>query len=99
MKFIIWMIIVFTLQFNEYNAEQVDCGNVKCDVGDSFLYHRYCCKDSRGQDDCCKKVRWKPVVITVCVIIGVLILIWILSCVFGLCKCLVNCLCCCFKKN
>ncbi|KAH8869418.1 hypothetical protein KSF78_0004357 [Schistosoma japonicum] len=26
--------------------------DVKCDVGDSFLYHRYCCKDSRGQDDC-----------------------------------------------
>ncbi|CAH8665573.1 unnamed protein product [Schistosoma guineensis] len=100
MKFIIWTIIILiSLLIYGYNADKNQCGNVSCDVGESFLYERYCCKTVFNQDDCCKKIRWKPITITVCVVVGVLILIWILSCVFGLCKCLVDCLCCCCKKN
>ncbi|CAH8599328.1 unnamed protein product [Schistosoma turkestanicum] len=100
MKLFIWTIIIFASFFiDQYNAEKTSCGTVPCDVGESFLYERYCCKTASKQDDCCKKVRWKPITITVCVVIAVLIVIWILSCIFGLCKCLVNCLCCCFKRE
>ncbi|CAI2736737.1 unnamed protein product [Schistosoma spindalis] len=59
MKFIILTIIVIftSLLIYGYNAEKAQCGSVSCDVGETFLHERYCCKDLLNRDDCCKKIR------------------------------------------
>ncbi|CAH8600119.1 unnamed protein product [Schistosoma intercalatum] len=87
--------IIFIVVFiHGYRAE--DCGDGgSCDVGNTFLYSTYCCKDPSDKPACCKQFRWWPLAVTICVSILALIIISILSCCYGLFSCVIDILCCC----
>ncbi|CAI2732775.1 unnamed protein product [Schistosoma spindalis] len=90
--------IIFTV-FLIYGYKAEDCGNdVNCDVGDTFLYSTYCCKDSSGEPACCKQIRWWPITITICAVILGLIILLVCLCCYGFCSCLLDILCCCCRR-
>ncbi|CAH8650450.1 unnamed protein product [Heterobilharzia americana] len=100
MKFIIWTVLFTSLLTNVYCSDPVMCTpDLQCPTKDTFLHSYSCCRNSAGEYECCKKLRWRNVAIIICCVIGILIILWLISCLLGFCKCIYNCLCCCFKRK
>ncbi|CAH8875609.1 unnamed protein product [Trichobilharzia szidati] len=93
-------VLVISMTKDVYCADTVMCNpTLECPSYQTAFYIYDCCKDEKGADKCCKWVHWKNIAIIVLCGLGILIIIWIVNCLFGFCKCFYKCCCCCCRKD